>query len=131
METRNEIPVFGEAVPVGSIIRDILEERGMTQRDLARLLGMQPSHLNEMMKGARKITPRIAMDLERVLGGKAAVWINLQAQYDCNVLALKERESSVRDAASIIGIYDSIMDWCREGKRQWELFMRGAVASGV
>lgn len=137
METRNDMPIFGAAIPVGSILKDILADRGMTQRELANLLGMQPSHLSEMMKGARKITPQIAMDLERVLGGRASMWLKLQAQYDCNVIALREREARERataeqDAASIIRIYDSIIEWCREGKRQWEArLQQGAVPASV
>lgn len=137
METRNDMPIFGAAIPVGSILKDILADRGMTQRELANQLGMQPSHLSEMMKGARKITPQIAMDLERVLGGRASMWLKLQAQYDCNVIALREREARERataeqDAASIIRIYDSIIEWCREGKRQWEArLQQGAVPASV
>ena len=136
METRNDMPVFGMAVPPGSIIKDVLADRGMKQRELAQALDMQPSHLNEMLKGARRITPEIAVRLEQVLGGKATMWINLQTQYECNVAALKEREAAARKAEAIelkniIDIYDSVIEWCRESKRRLEERLQMPVPAGA
>lgn len=48
-----------------------LEERGLKQKAFAAQIGMQPSHLNELLKGKRNITPAIAQKLEEALGIKA------------------------------------------------------------
>lgn len=137
METRNDMPIFGAAIPVGSTIKDVIKDKGYTQKEFAVLIGMQPSHFSELLKGKRRVTPEIATAMSDVLGGNPMTWLKMQAQYDCNVIALREREARERataeqDAASIIRIYDSIIEWCREGKRQWEArLQQGAVSASV
>lgn len=111
METRNNIPVFGVAVPVGNTIKDMIADNNYSQKDFAKEMGMQPSHLNELLKGKRKVTPEIAMRLEKLLGIKATTWLNMQAQYDCNVLALQERAIQEQEAYNIVMAYNNVIEW--------------------
>lgn len=54
----------------------------MTQAALAKKLGWTRVRLNELIKGKRDITADSALDLERVLGTSAKLWMNLQATFD-------------------------------------------------
>jgi addiction module HigA family antidote len=54
----------------------------MTQTVLAQKLGWTRARLNELIKGKRDITADSAIDLSRVLGTSAKLWMNLQATYD-------------------------------------------------
>ncbi len=123
METRNNIPVFGVAVPVGNTIKDMIADKNYSQKDFAKEMGMQPSHLNELLKGKRKVTPEIAMQLEKLLGVKATTWLNMQAQYDCNVLALQERAIKEQEAYNIVLAYDKVIEWRLIIKRKCEELM--------
>ncbi len=101
METKNNIPIFGVAVPVGSTIKEMIRCKKYTQKEFAKEIGMQPSHLNELLNGKRRLTPKIAMQLERVLNIKAITWLNMQAQYDRNLLALQECNMQKTDDTNI------------------------------
>lgn len=63
----------------------ILEPGGCSQSQLARLLGFnQPQPVNELIKGKRNITPKMALLLERVTDGEypAEFWLLAQMRWD-------------------------------------------------
>ena len=80
MVTRNDIRPFKPVHP-GSILREELKERGIKQKDFAQSIGMRPTHLNALLHGARRITPQLAIRLEKALDIPAQSWMNLQDNY--------------------------------------------------
>jgi len=52
---------------VAAKIADTLKQKGMTQRDLARLLGKKPSEISRMLTGTMNLTHDTMFDLQRVL----------------------------------------------------------------
>lgn len=62
----------------GTILRYELEDREISQKDFAVMIGMQKSHLNELIKGKRPITKPIADKIEEVLGISAVSLVNMQ-----------------------------------------------------
>lgn len=75
----------------GTLIQDELEVRDdITQIELARLLDVKPSFLNEIIKGKRSITADIAILLEKSLDIPADYWIKFQSQYDIDVAKITE-----------------------------------------
>lgn len=54
----------------------------MTQTALAQKLGWTRARLNKLIKGKRDITADAALDLARVLGTSAKLWMNLQATFE-------------------------------------------------
>lgn len=89
METRNEIRPFLPTHP-GLILRAELKARGIKQRDFADQIGMRPSHLSALLHGGRNISPQLATRLEDVLKIPAKVWLNLQANYNLDILRPSE-----------------------------------------
>lgn len=51
---------------------------------------IQPSLLNEIIKGKRNITAELALLLEAALGVEASFWLNLQKNYELDVARIKE-----------------------------------------
>ena len=81
-----------EATHPGTLIKDELEVRDdLTQKDLAILLGVKPSFLNEIVKGKRSITADIAILLEKSLGIPADYWMKFQSQYEIDSAKIKEK----------------------------------------
>jgi HTH-type transcriptional regulator/antitoxin HigA len=76
--------------PPGDTINDILDERGWTQADFAKRMGMSTKHLNEIIKGKKPITHDTAVKLERVLGSTAEFWLNRELQYRQNLVRITE-----------------------------------------
>jgi len=79
-------------VPPGDTIVDLLEEREMTQTDLARRLGVSPKHVNQIVKGSAPISPDVALGLEKVLGGSVSFWATREALYQARMAAKAEDE---------------------------------------
>ncbi len=89
--TINKITPF-EATHPGTLIKDELQERDdLTQKDLAILLGVKPSFLNEIMNGKRSITADIAILLEKSLDIPAEYWMKFQSQYEIDMAKIKEK----------------------------------------
>ena len=93
MVTRNEIRPYSPQHP-GAILKAELEERGIKQKDFAEMIGMRPSHLNALLHGTRNISPRVAARIETVLGLSAQVLLNLQTNYDLDVVRTSNQQES-------------------------------------
>lgn len=70
-----------EVTPPGATLRDLMEERDWTQRELADRLGRPPQAVNEIIAGKKEITEDTALELERVLEVPAQFWLAREAQY--------------------------------------------------
>ena len=81
------------AIPPGETLAEELEERGMTQRELAARLGRPPQVVNEIINGKKAITPDTAIGLAKVLGIEAQFWINLEADYQMTLALLRDKEA--------------------------------------
>lgn len=67
--------------PPGETLHELLEERGMTQADLAARMGRPKKTISEIVRGKAELTPETALQLERVLGVPASLWGNLERNY--------------------------------------------------
>jgi HTH-type transcriptional regulator/antitoxin HigA len=93
MKTNTIIPF--EATHPGTLIKDELEVRDdINQKDLAMLLGVKPSFLNEIIKGKRPVTADIAILLEKALGISANYWMKFQSQYEIDSAKIKEKNAN-------------------------------------
>jgi HTH-type transcriptional regulator/antitoxin HigA len=84
------------AVAPGETLRELLEERGMSQRDLARRSGLSPKHVNKLLQGLVPLSADVAVRLERVTGTPARLWNALEAGYRSDL----ERIRSKRDLSA-------------------------------
>ena len=64
------------------VIREELEERGLTQAEFSEMLEVSKTQLNEILNGKRQINANISVRLEVVLGIPAEFWLRLQTAYD-------------------------------------------------
>ena len=69
------------AIPPGELLAEELEARGMTQRDLAALMGRSPATVSKIIAARAAITPRTAIELERALRIPASIWVGLEGRY--------------------------------------------------
>ena len=109
MATKNEAPNL-MAIHPGSILKEEILERGISQKDFAKSIGMQPSHLNEIIKGRRSISKQVADKLEEVLGIPSIDWVNLQIRFDYDTKQGEEREVVETAAYEEYKEYDKLLD---------------------
>ena len=77
------IPTHRAPTHPGEMLRaEFLEPLALTQRELAKRLGVSYPRVNELVQGHRGITPDTALRLERLLGMDAQFWLNLQLTWD-------------------------------------------------
>ena len=68
---------------VGEIIREeFMEPMGLTQTSLAKAMGVQRKHANELCNDRRKVTAPTALILARVFGNSPDFWLNVQRRSD-------------------------------------------------
>lgn len=79
------------AIHPGELVRDELNERGMTQKQLAEIIGMPAPVLNDIIKGRRNINTETAILLQDVFGIEARLWLALQSQYDIDKATIDAR----------------------------------------
>jgi addiction module HigA family antidote len=83
--------------PPGDTLAEVLDQRDMTQTDLARRTGLSVKHVNQIVKGAASITPETAVLLERATGVEARVWNNLEVAFREFELREEEDEELEQD----------------------------------
>ena len=66
----------------GEMLKDEIESRGITQKDLSKRMGVSYTVFNEILNGKRPITTEYALLLEAALGIDAGIWLRLQADYN-------------------------------------------------
>lgn len=93
MATRSNRLVPARATHPGEILREELQERGIKQKDFAQMIGVQPSHLNEVIRGKRNLNEDLAIRLEKHLGIPFKTWMSLRNGYVYECKALEERQS--------------------------------------
>lgn len=75
----------------GEVLKEELEYRGISQRGLAKKLGISYSALNEVLNGKRALNTELAMMMEAALGVDAAPLLAMQNEYD---MLMAERNES-------------------------------------
>ena len=66
----------------GEIIKDELDDRGISQREFALSVGMSYSVLNEMLNAHRPLTTNTALLFEAALGLPADLLMRIQTKYN-------------------------------------------------
>ena len=73
----------------GEILREELEEMGMSAKAIARELGVPQNRISDILRGRRGITADTALRLARYLNTTPQVWLNLQKAYELRVAELE------------------------------------------
>lgn len=82
MEQSKEIWTPNWATHPGEHLEEYLDVRGLTQAQFARIAGLTPKLVSEIINKKNPVSPDTAIAFERVLGLKAYIWTNLQANWD-------------------------------------------------
>jgi antitoxin HigA-1 len=70
----------------GEVLKDELEEVGLTQTALAKHIGVLPKTINEICRSKRGISVEMAIRLSKALGGGPQFWLNLQNNWEISQL---------------------------------------------
>lgn len=80
------------AVSPGATIREQLENRDITQKELALRMGMSEKDISSLINGKVELTPEVALRLESVLGLPARFWNNMESVYREQLVFMEVRQ---------------------------------------
>jgi addiction module HigA family antidote len=73
---------FPIAVHPGQILQEMLDERGTSQLQLAKHLRTDVARVNEICRGRRGISAKMAVLLGKAFGTSATLWMSLQQNWE-------------------------------------------------
>lgn len=95
-----------EPVHPGEIIKDEIAYLGLSQRTIAKEIGVSATQLNEVLNAKRPLSSEYALLLEAALGVDAPTLVRMQARYDMIMArrnkTLMERLGSIRRVAAVL-----------------------------
>jgi addiction module HigA family antidote len=69
----------------GELLKDELEYRKLSQRAVAKQLGLPYTAFNEILNGKRPVTTNFAMIMEAALGVPAYMLVGMQTDYNLQI----------------------------------------------
>jgi addiction module HigA family antidote len=95
-----------EPIHPGELLKEEIEYRGISQRELAKRMGMSYTVLNEVLNCKRAVTTEYALLFEAALGIEAGMWIRIQADYNMQIAkqnkSFAERLANVRKFSAVL-----------------------------
>lgn len=76
----------------GETLKEMLEDRGWTQREFARKIGRPEQLISNIINGRSGITAETAVDFADAFGMSPEFWIDLDSRYRLHTEILKRRE---------------------------------------
>lgn len=98
------------ALTPGQRLKDELKERGLTQKEFARLINVRQSHLSEYINGIRTFTAQFAFRLEDALKIPAATWLSMQKESGERDEEMTRELIKERKAAEELKEFDRYLD---------------------
>lgn len=80
------------AIPVGEFIKDEMTFRGVSQTEMALLMGIELPKFNKILNGTQRLTADVALKIEEVWGIPAHIYMDLQSQYEIDKEKIVEDE---------------------------------------
>jgi len=95
-ELHSDLPI-----PPGEYLEEVLEELGMSKAELARRMGRPATKISAIFKGEKAITPETAMQLEKVVGVPANIWLGMESEYRL-ALARQAEEAQIAEEVKLL-----------------------------
>ena len=74
--------MFKRAVHPGEILKEELEELGVSPTEFARQIDVPPNRVGQIIAGKRSVSADTALRFGHWFGVEAQFWLNLQTQFD-------------------------------------------------
>lgn len=98
----------------GETLKEILDDRDMTQRELALRTNVREPHISGIVNCQKPISASFAKKLEYALEVDASFWINLQANYDKEVADFEELNQISDEELGILQKIKGLSNYAKE-----------------
>jgi len=100
----------------GETLKEVLEDREMSQRELAVRTDVTETHISNVVNCQKDISISFAKKLEYALNIEASFWINLQSNYDKELADFNEVNDISSDEFDILKKLNHIVDYMKQIK---------------
>jgi HTH-type transcriptional regulator/antitoxin HigA len=83
----------------GDILLETTAALGITQKELAARTGFTAKHINQLIRGVKRISPETALRLEKVTSVPARFWNNLETKYQERKARIADQQATSKDLA--------------------------------
>jgi len=83
------------------LLADFIEPMGITRYRVAKAIGVQQRRVDEICAGERGVTADTAVRLGLAFGIDPQFWLNLQAQYDIEVIQRDQGEQLAQEVLAL------------------------------
>ena len=80
----------------GSLLKEELDERGMSANAFAKALGVPTNRITEILRERRNVTAETALRLAAYLGGSPEFWLNLQTNHELGKARVAMKQEDLR-----------------------------------
>lgn len=94
----NNLEPFEPTHP-GELLKEEIECRGISQKELSRQTDIPYTALNEVLNGKRAITTEYALLIEAALGIESGFWLKMQM--NCDIQTTKQNKTFAQRLADI------------------------------
>ncbi len=96
----------------GETLAEIIEDRDMSQKELAIRTGVTEKHVSTVLSGQKNISPSFARKLEYALGIETEFWMNLQANYERELLEFEDLKNISKEEICVLkNLKEVITTW--------------------
>lgn len=92
-ENTFQIPVVS---PPGATLKELIDEWGMSQQEVAVRLGKLPKDVSLLFAGRLRVTPDWAERLELVSGLSRGFWLRRQESYDAYIKQVEPHTKTIQ-----------------------------------
>lgn len=97
----------------GESIADMLEERGISQAELAIRTGVSTAYVCNVLSGKKGISAHFAMALEYALGVPSYLWLKIQARYEAELLEVEEELTITEEERAVRKELQEVVSYLR------------------
>lgn len=113
----------------GQTVRDLLDNRGMSPKELAIAASLPIATVKGVIEGRVDITPDIALHLSKGIGGAENFWLARQSQYQDALIRLQKAEEENREWISRLPLGDMVKQgWIKPATNSLSDKIRAALA---
>lgn len=98
----------------GETLKEALEDRKMTQKELSVRTGVTEAHVSQLIKGQKNISVSYAKKLSYALDIPASFWINLQSNYDKEKDDFEEMNNILQEELDLLQKLKDIIIYLKE-----------------
>lgn len=82
----------GFIVKPGEVIKEYLDDRNITQKEVAQRIGISEKHLSNLLNGKTRLTEDMALKLEKIMPDvQASFWLHYEVKYQEYMAREKEK----------------------------------------